>query len=78
VKINLLEGHSRKNMARVKQVTPVILYLRTNSLEGALNKGDLSMEMTYLKEPDPFVRRWLEVIEDGSIEAIPEFLDSID
>jgi hypothetical protein len=59
VKINLLEGHSRKNMARVKQVTPVILYLRTNSLEGALNKGDLSMEMTYLKEPDPFVRRWL-------------------
>jgi|SoiMetStandDraft_2_1073263.scaffolds.fasta_scaffold4050277_1 hypothetical protein len=36
------------------------------------------MEKTYLKEPDPFVRRWLEVIGDGSIEAILEFLDSID
>jgi hypothetical protein len=36
------------------------------------------MEMTYLKEPHPFVRRWLEVIEDRSIEAILEFLDSID
>jgi hypothetical protein len=31
-----------------------------------------------LKESDPFVRHWLEVIEDGSIEAILEFLDSID
>ena len=30
-----------------------------------------------LKEPDPFVGRWLKVIEDGSIEAILEFLDLI-
>jgi hypothetical protein len=36
------------------------------------------MENTYLNEPDPFVRRWLDIIEDGSIEAILEFLDSID
>ena len=31
----------------------------------------------HLKEPDPFAGRWLKVIEDGSIEAILEFLDSI-
>jgi hypothetical protein len=36
------------------------------------------MAKTYLKESDPFVGRWLEVIEDGSLEAILEFLDSID
>ena len=36
------------------------------------------MEKTYPQEPDPFVRRWLEVIEDGSLEALLEFLDSID
>jgi hypothetical protein len=36
------------------------------------------MEKTYLKESDPFVRRWLEVVEDGSIGALLEFLDSID
>ena len=30
-----------------------------------------------LKEPDPFVGRWLKVIEDGLIEAILEFLDSV-
>ena len=36
------------------------------------------MKKTYLKEPDAFVRRCLDVIEDGSIEAILEFLDSID
>jgi hypothetical protein len=36
------------------------------------------MEKTYLKEPDLFVRRWLEVIGDESIEAILEFLGSID
>ena len=30
-----------------------------------------------LKEPDPFVGRWLKVIEGGSIEAILEFLNSI-
>ena len=35
-------------------------------------------EQDYLKEPDPFVRRWLDVIEDGSIDAILEFLDSVD
>jgi len=52
--------------------------MRTDNLEGRSNKGDLSMEKTYVKESDPFVRRWLEVIEDGSIEAILEFLDSIE
>jgi hypothetical protein len=31
------------------------------------------MEKTYLQEPDPFVRRWLEVIEDGSLEATWNF-----
>jgi hypothetical protein len=36
------------------------------------------MKKTYLKESDPFVRPWLEVIEDGSIEARLEFLGSID
>ena len=36
------------------------------------------MDETYLNEPDPFSRRWLEVIEDGSLEALLEFLDSID
>jgi hypothetical protein len=48
--------------------------LRTNNVEGYSNKEDMSMEKTYLEESDPFVRRWLEVIEDGSIEAILEFL----
>jgi hypothetical protein len=36
------------------------------------------MEKTNLKESDPFVRRWLDVIEDGSLQAILEFLGSID
>jgi hypothetical protein len=36
------------------------------------------MEKTYVKESDPFVKRWLDLIEDGSTEAILEFLDSID
>jgi hypothetical protein len=59
-------------------VAPATSWLRTNNGEGRLNKGQLSMEKTYLKEPDLFVRRWLEVIEDESIEAILEFLGSID
>lgn len=36
----------------------------------------MATEKNYLK--DLFARRWLEVIEDGSTEAILEFLDSID
>jgi hypothetical protein len=36
------------------------------------------MNRTYLKESDPFVRRWLDIIEDGAIEARLEFLESLD
>jgi hypothetical protein len=58
----------------------VIFRLRSNNLEDwkALNKGGLTIDKTCLKEPEPFVVKWLEVIEDGSIEAILVFLESID